>query len=192
MKKTNSLISSPKPNTNKFLITGNPGIGKTTLIMQFAKYYEQRCKINGFYTREIRQSGVRIGFGITTFQGTEKILAHVNFDSQYRIGRYGVSLSNLNDAIQIIESRTDPPDIWIIDEIGKMESYSSKFKNFIERVFSELPAVIATIAKSAGGWISLIRNRKDLKLLELTYHNREHFFQNFISNNLLEINQKSL
>lgn len=185
------MNSSIKKRTNKFLITGNPGTGKTTLIMQFAQYYGQCCKVNGFYTQEIRRSGHRIGFSIATFQGTEKILAHVDYSSQYRIGRYGVSLSNLNEVIQVIEAHSESPDIWIIDEIGKMESFSDTFKKFIETVLCGMPAVIATIAKSAGGWISLIRNRQDLMLLELNYQNREHFFKNFISNNLLGLERKS-
>jgi len=182
-----SLLSSLNGlNSPKFLITGNPGVGKTTLILQLAEYYEKICTVNGFYTREIRQSGRRIGFGIKTFGGVEKILAHVEWASRYRVGRYGISVSNLDEVLQTIQSHPKPPDIWIIDEIGKMESYSQRFQLFIEKVFGENTTVIATIAKSAGGWISTIRQRNDIMLLELEYANRDNFVRNFVSKHFLE------
>ena len=179
-------------NSPKFLITGNPGIGKTPLMLKLADYYERICPVNGFYTREIQQSGRRIGFGIKTFGGFEKILAHVDWVSRYRVGRYGVSISNLEEVLQTIQSFPKPPDIWMIDEIGKMESFSQRFRIFIEKIFDENTTVIATIAKSAGGWISKIRQRNDIMLLELDYTNRENFFQNFITEHLLKFTNKTV
>ncbi|MCK5455357.1 MAG: NTPase, partial [Calditrichia bacterium] len=61
--------------STKFLISGNPGVGKTTLLLRLNEYLEKKCLINGFYTEEIRHSGQRTGFNISTFQGIELVLA---------------------------------------------------------------------------------------------------------------------
>ena len=166
--------------SNKFLISGNPGVGKTTLLLRLNEYLEKKCLINGFYTEEIRHSGQRTGFNISTFQGIELVLASVDLKSKYRVGRYGVSVSNVDEIINHIKNPAAVPKLWLIDEIGKMESFSTIFRSFIEKILGKKTPVIATIAKSAGGWISQIRQRHDVRLLELTYENREQFFHDFI------------
>jgi len=162
------------------MITGNPGVGKTTLLLRLNEYLEEKYLINGFYTEEIRHSGQRTGFNITTFSGIERILASVDMKSRYRVGRYGVSVTNVNEIINDIIQSAIVPEIWLIDEIGKMESFSNLFRFFIEKILEEKTPVITTIAKSAGGWISQIRQRRDVKLLELTVQNREQLFHDFI------------
>jgi nucleoside-triphosphatase len=174
------------------MITGNPGVGKTTFMLHLNEHLKEYYLINGFYTKEIRHSGQRFGFNITTFQGIEKVLASVDMKSQYRVGRYGVSVSNVDDIINYMRDLVDPPEIWLIDEIGKMESFSIVFRSFIKKILEEEIPVIATIAKSAGGWISQIRQRDDITLLELTYQNREQFFYNFIQKNFLNQNSDSI
>lgn len=53
------LVSgSRRPN---ILLTGRPGIGKTTVIMRLAEHLEER-EVVGFYTEEIRDRGRRQGF----------------------------------------------------------------------------------------------------------------------------------
>jgi len=167
---------------NKFLITGNPGVGKTTFLLRLNKQLEKNYQINGFYTEEIRHSGQRTGFNISTFQGIEKVLASVDLKSPYRVGRYAVSVSNVDEIINHIKNPANVPNLWLIDEIGKMESFSTIFRSFIEKILAEEMPVIATIAKSAGGWISQIRRLHDVRHLELTHDNREQFFHDFIHN----------
>ena len=166
--------------SNNILITGSPGIGKTTLILQLNDYLKDNYHISGFYTGEIRKDGIRTGFNITTFDGIEKILASTALSSHHRVGKYGVSLSNLDEIVNQLSHMDETPDFWFIDEIGKMESFSRNFRSFIDKIFVENTPVIATIAKSAGGWISDIRQHHNAKLVELNYDNRDTFLQNLI------------
>ena len=46
------------------LLTGRPGCGKTTLIQRVLMMYEGPA--DGFYEREIREGGVRLGFETAT------------------------------------------------------------------------------------------------------------------------------
>ena len=50
------------------LITGTPGIGKTTVIRRAADKLKSE-RIRGFYTEEIREDGERCGFRLVSFNG---------------------------------------------------------------------------------------------------------------------------
>ena len=50
------------------LLMGVPGIGKTTVIRRVAARLKGR-RLGGFYTEEIREDGVRRGFGQETVEG---------------------------------------------------------------------------------------------------------------------------
>ena len=52
------------------LITGYPGVGKTTLINKIVK--QLSCSIGGFYTHEMLENGRRTGFYITDFDGNQR------------------------------------------------------------------------------------------------------------------------
>jgi nucleoside-triphosphatase len=75
------------------LLTGHPGCGKTTLLRKIIERLP--FPVHGFYTQEIRPSGVREGFEIVTLDGQHGILAHVSFPGPVKVGKYGVDLSVL-------------------------------------------------------------------------------------------------
>ena len=64
----------------------------------------------------------------------------------------------------------------IIDEIGKMECLSDPFKNLLKKIFNSGKLVIATIALKGSGLMAEIKEREDVKLFELTSHNRDTLF----------------
>src|SRR5579885_397610 len=74
------------------VLTGRPGVGKTTLIRRLADALGSRA--GGFYTEEIRQGGRRVGFRLVTLDGEQAVLAHVGWrDRPHRVGRYGVDIA---------------------------------------------------------------------------------------------------
>ena len=75
------------------MLTGRPGCGKTTLIKRVVN--KLNLPSGGFYTEEIRECGERLGFKIITLDGDEAVLAHVNFKTPQRVGKYGLDLSGL-------------------------------------------------------------------------------------------------
>jgi nucleoside-triphosphatase len=72
------------------LVTGRPGVGKTSVIEAVAREFPQVA--GGFTTSEIRERGVREGFPVTTLDGKSAVLAHVNFRGRVRVGKYGVDV----------------------------------------------------------------------------------------------------
>ena len=61
----------------KFLITGRPGAGKTTLIKQVARMLQPFRPV-GFYTEEIRELGERVGFQLVSLDGQTRTMSHAS------------------------------------------------------------------------------------------------------------------
>jgi nucleoside-triphosphatase len=152
------------------LITGPPGCGKSTLIEKIVKRIER--PVTGFFTREIKEEGRRVGFSINTLDGREGILAHQNLKSQFRVGKYGVNLKDI-DSIAVpamIAERKE--EVVVIDEIGKMECFSVLFKRTLVRVLSLPNWIIGSIAQKGDLFIQRIKERDDVKVIRITAQNQ--------------------
>lgn len=156
------------------LITGRPRVGKTTLIKNIAEILGGRA--GGFYTEEIQGEGVRgrKGFRITTLDGREGILAEVGFESRHNVGKYGVNMSDLDEIGTAAIERAIQNKEWIVvDEIGKMEEFSARFRNAIMAALDSNKRVLATIRLHDSPFTSQIKSRPDVKLVRLTVPARD-------------------
>lgn len=158
------------------LLTGSPGVGKTSIIKEVI----DTLKLNagGFYTREIREGGTRKGFEIITLNGKKGILAHIDCRSPYRVSKYGVNIKDLEEiAAPAIEEGLMNKEWIIIDEIGRMELYSPKFCSLVKKILDSEKMVLGTIAAYGRArhneFLDSIRRRKDTKIIEVTFRNRE-------------------
>jgi len=61
----------------------------------------------------------------------------------------------------------------VIDEIGKMELLSSKFRNKLIDLLARPSNIFATIAKKGKGFIEQLKARNDIELIEVTRENRD-------------------
>jgi nucleoside-triphosphatase len=154
------------------LITGIPGIGKTTLIRGISERL-QSFNPAGFFTEEIRERGERKGFRLISFDGTEGILSYTGIESQFKVGRYGVDINGFESFLNKIDLLHAHSEIIIIDEIGKMECLSSAFRNLLDEIFGSGKPLLATIAFKGGGIIERVKNRSDIELVEVTRDNRD-------------------
>jgi len=159
---------------NNILVTGSPRVGKTTLIKKIINRLSHSYVIGGFYTHEKRESGKRTGFYITDFSGNQMIIADVNSNSPYRVGKYGVNVEAFEKiGVPALEDANENADLVIIDEIGKMEMFSQKFCKMLERVFDSQKPVLATIKKTDCELTSRLKSRDDVVLFQLTVQNRD-------------------
>lgn len=154
------------------LITGPPGIGKTTLVKKLFEELKGFYPI-GFYTAEIREEGIRKGFELISLDGRRGLLSHVDIKSTFRVSKYGVDVAGFEDFIDAIEFLNPATALVIIDEIGKMECFSDKFNNILKEILNSDKSVIATIALKGGGPIAEIKKRQDVMLLKMTQNNRD-------------------
>ncbi|MBM4128550.1 MAG: NTPase [Nitrospira sp.] len=154
------------------LIIGLPGVGKTTLIKKIAEKLKDLHTV-GFYTAEIREGGVRKGFELISLDGKKGLLSHTEIKSPHRVGKYGVDVGGLEGFLDSVDFLNPHNRIVIIDEIGKMECYSEKFRRLIKELLNSGKMVISTISSKGGGLIGEIKKRDDIMLFEVTYKNRD-------------------
>ncbi|UCE62948.1 MAG: AAA family ATPase [Nitrospirota bacterium] len=154
------------------LITGKPGVGKTTLIREMALRLTNYDPV-GFYTGEIRVNGYREGFRLVSLDGQSGILSHVDQPGPYRVGRYGVDLAGFERFLNELDLVHSPSQLVILDEIGKMECLSTQFTTVLETLLNSSKLIIATIALRGEGFIQQVKQRPDCRLFSVTVENRE-------------------
>jgi nucleoside-triphosphatase len=168
-KETGHLTGSPiKKN---LLITGLPGVGKTTLIKKLSEELKHLHPA-GFYTEEIREAGQRKGFELISLDGKRGLLSHIHIKSPHRVGKYKVDIEAFENLLDEIPFFSPSTHLIVIDEIGKMECLSDPFKNLLKKILDSEKLVIATIPLKSGGFIEKIKKRPDVKLFELKQSSR--------------------
>jgi nucleoside-triphosphatase len=155
------------------LLTGSPGSGKTTVLKNTLEHLKD-LRLAGFLTLELREHGHRVGFQAVGLGGSHVILAHVRFRSPVSVGRYGVEPDRL---VPLIEEELIRPagtvDVFLIDEIGKMECLCPQFISTMRRLLDEPTPVVSTIALRGGGFISEVKNRPEVQIVEVNQGNRD-------------------
>ncbi len=156
----------------KILISGKPGVGKTTLL--FKLFNQFRDFSVGFFTKEIRKNGKRVGFKIVTSYGFEGVFARKGERGSKVYAGYTIFIDVLDKVVEEIKARIDKGKILFIDEIGKMEMLSSNFVEFVDEAMkSREICVVASVHRA------LVRRYRALatKFYWLTEENRERVFE---------------
>ncbi|XP_026394712.1 cancer-related nucleoside-triphosphatase homolog [Papaver somniferum] len=137
------------PSTKCFLVTGPPGVGKTTLVMKVLESL-RASYLNLKAQGEIRQGMERVGFEVVTLDGRKAPLASTTIsraESQRwpSVGRFKVDITSFESlALPELQVKEDT-DLFIIDEVGKMELFSSSFFPAVLRVLESNIPILATI-----------------------------------------------
>lgn len=155
------------------LLTGQPACGKTTLVRRVIERLSD-LQLAGFYTQEIRRQGKRLGFEAVGLGGGRAVLAHMVFRSPLRVGRYGVQLEKFEALIQAeVGKPAAKVDLFVIDEIGKMECFSERFVEAARKVLDGPVPVLGTIGYKGRGFIEEVKRRGDVRVIEVTPANRD-------------------
>src|SRR5688500_8170219 len=130
------------------LFTGTPGSGKSTAIRKLAALLDRPPR--GFYTEEIRKGGEREGFRLVAFDGTQAVIAHVELPKTHRVSKYGVDVAAIDRACEktLVPRRGD--EVYLVDEIGKMECLSERFVARMRGLLDSGLAVVASVASKGG------------------------------------------
>ena len=154
------------------LLTGKPGIGKTSVVKKVIPLLG--VDAGGFYTEEIRELDRRMGFRVVTLDGEDGVLAHVEFNSNYKVGKYRVDLVSFEKvAIPALERAMEHKSVVVIDEIGKMELFSMKFRELVSKILDSEKSLLCVIKENGDTFTENIKKRKDVTILTVNYENRD-------------------
>ena len=156
----------------KLFLTGDPGCGKTTAVLRVVEALRGRVAMSGFVTEEMLVDGRRAGFRGRTLDGAVFELARAGRASPFQLGPYGVVLEGL-EAIGIPSiAPREGVGLIVLDEIGKMESFSNPFREAVERLLaSDLP-VVGTVASHGVGFPKKVRHDSRVTLVRMNRSSR--------------------
>ena len=160
-------------------LTGQPGVGKTTLVRQLAAL----APCGGFYTEECRKQGVRVGFDVVTIAGARGPLAREG-RGKAMVGKYAVDVASFEHLAlptldEAIDSTSSSSSLLCcsLDEVGKMELHSHLFLPKVEALLGSGPLVLGTIPMPRYGHkiseVEAIRARPAVAVVKLTKSNRD-------------------
>ena len=153
------------------LLTGGPGVGKTTVIKQVLERIG--LSAGGFFTEEIRSGGVRQGFRIVTLDGREATLSHVDIKGPARVGKYGVDIEALEEVgVAALGESVRKCELVVVDEIGKMELLSDAFREAVEDAINSGNRVLGTIMLAPHPWADEVKRHPDVATVDVTRSNR--------------------
>ncbi|WCJ32823.1 Nucleoside-triphosphatase THEP1 [Euphorbia peplus] len=135
------------------LLTGAPAVGKTTLIIHVFETLQisnPNLKIQGFFTREIKEWGKRVGFEVVTLDGRKAPIASSKISTPQflkcpTVGKYKVDIASFESlALPELQVKEDT-DLFIIDEVGRMELFSSDFFPAVLKILESNVPVLASV-----------------------------------------------
>ncbi|XP_069358884.1 nucleoside-triphosphatase THEP1 isoform X2 [Maniola hyperantus] len=182
-----------------FILTGDTGVGKTTLTKKLCLLLNEKgIKTVGFLTEEVRRNRIREGFDVVSLSGERGRLSReqslLSTPAQFTVGKYGVLVQEFeNIAMQAMKMPEDDETcILVIDEIGRMEFFSTNFKSRIKEIFSPASKniVLATMPmRSTDPLIESIRKHSSSKVWVVSsnkakqkYNTRRNRKRNICSN----------
>lgn len=158
----------------RVILTGPPGVGKTTLTLQVVDVLRERGEmLAGFTTSEIRRGGRRTGFTITGIGGLERTLAVAGATTGPRVGSYSVDVAAFDEvALLELQNGIELGSTLVVDEIGKMELLSDRFRELLPAVFDS-PRVVATMHAHQHPVTDDLRGRPDVHVFEVERTHRD-------------------
>jgi nucleoside-triphosphatase len=164
-----------------FLITGSPGVGKTTVLMKTVDVLKAKGYfVGGMVSRDVRSAGSRIGFELTDLSsGRSGWLARVDQKQGPIVGKYRVNLEDLGGlGANAIMQAVEKSDVIVIDEIGPMELFSPQFKQSVTKTLQSIkPAVCTVHWNMKNQLVEETKRRVDAETFVVTYENRDHLHE---------------
>jgi nucleoside-triphosphatase len=162
-----------EPSLKNVLLTGSPECGKMTVIRRLIERLGG-LRLSGFYTQEIRERRQRLGFLAIGLHGEEALLAHVQSRSKLPVGRHGVESGCLQPLVQAeLAKPAGEVDVFLIDEIGKMELNGPAFVERLPLRLSGPIPVVATVALKGSGLSAQVKDWEDVRLVQVRNANRD-------------------
>ena len=156
------------------VLTGAPGVGKTTAVIRVARALKERgVKVGGIVSRELRINNMRVGFEfIDLTSNGRSVLASITGNGP-KVGKYFVNVAGCRFAAERLTNAVRNSDVIICDEIGPMELKSKEFIDSVKNLLEVDKKVIVVVhQKLQHPLTDEFRNKSSL-LINLDLKNRE-------------------
>jgi len=162
----------------KIFLTGKPGVGKTTVLLKIIEALRGKgVTVGGIVTPEIREHGKRTGFSVRGFcygRCDNFVSKEVTFASIYgygrRFGKYRIDVEKFDEvAIPALDYAAKCCDVIAVDEIGRMEMFSDRFRKKLREILESDKPLVATLHRKLVRELS-----KYGSVMEVTQENREY------------------
>ena len=155
-----------------YLVTGDPGVGRTTLIRQVVS--TMRLKASGFYTEDLRTHGVREGFRIVTLDGEMALLASAGGPGGLQVSKYGVDLQEFERVgVAALERAVERGYVMVADEVGRMQLFSRAFRQVMFQALRQGHPLLGTIMSGRNPYADRMKAQAGVEVLVLAPNNRE-------------------
>lgn len=131
-----------------WLVTGPPGVGKSTAVSKVILRLKSRGVIvGGCSTSERKEGGVRVGFEVKDLTtGRSGELASVSSRFGPKVGRYRVNLADLAKVGAAgLEAAATSSELIVIDEVGPMELVSPEFRRAVRKCMDSQKPILAVV-----------------------------------------------
>lgn len=169
------------------VITGAPGIGKSTVVMDAVRALKDRqLNVGGIVSRELRTNNIRIGFEfIDLMTNDTSVLASITGNGP-KVGKYFVNLAGCRFAAERLSNALKNSDVIICDEIGPMELKSGEFTDSVKRLLDVDKKVIVVVHQKIQHPLTEQFKKKSSLIINLDLENRAKVSQILLNRLLLE------
>ncbi len=165
------------PDDGCWLISGPPGIGKSTVVSKVV--FNLRSAgfiIGGCVTKERRKNKERVGFDIEDLLGGERgELASTSGHLGPRVGRYRVNLEGLSSVgARALSEGVSRAELVVIDEVGPMELTSPEFRRALATCTGSGKPLFAVVhEKMNDPLIEELKKKSKNEVVSVTLQNRD-------------------
>lgn len=158
------------------LLTGQPGVGKSTAIKKVVSLLGDQA--GGFYTQEVRAGGKRTGFKIVTVAGHSDYLATkdpaVTFARDVPFRGYRINLEAIDTiAVPSLYRALKQGQVIVIDEIGPMEFLSERFCRVVLEILDSEAIGAGTIIQRPNAFADQVKAHHRVEVRQVTMDNRD-------------------
>ena len=158
------------------LLTGSPGVGKSTVVSKVVlRLKSAGIIVGGCTTAEKRRGGARVGFEVRDLTtGRTGELASTVSKFGPRVGKYRVNLTDLAGVGAAgIEGAAARSELIVIDEVGPMELVSPEFRRAVAKSIETGKPLLAVVHERLEDDLLGELRSKAASLTTVTVENRD-------------------